>query len=111
MATRGTLAKQVLINKIIGALSEEYVGTADNKYYFAIPENGQKVQVCISMTCPKVELSADGTKKDPKNDKGIDFDKFLADAPPKPIVNTKARVEPQEEEMENKRKLLSALGF
>lgn len=110
MAAKGTLAKQVLINKIIGVLSEEYVGTADNKYYFNMMENGTKVQVAISLTCPKVMLGDDGVKT--KQEKGIDFTQFVADAPPKPIGSTKtAAVQPQDEELDNKKKLLSALGF
>jgi len=110
MAARGTLAKQVLINKIIAALPDEYVGTADNKYYFSIPENGTRVQVCISMTCPKTELDPkSGTKVNVAE--GVDFSAF-AEAPVKPIGPTKAaRVEPQDEERENVKKLLSALGF
>ena len=110
MAVKGTLAKQVLINKIIGALSEEYVGTADNKYYFNMMENGTKVQVAISLTCPKVMLGEDGVKT--KTEKGIDFNQFIADGPPKPIGSTKAEaVQTQDEELDNKKKLLSALGF
>lgn len=111
MAAKGTLAKKVLIDKVIAALSEEYVGTADNKYYFAIPENGSKVQVAISMTCPKTELSSDGKKVAAGKEEGINFDAFMN--PPTPIGNTTAReyVEPQEEEQDNKKKLLAALGF
>lgn len=110
MAAKGTLAKQVLINKIIGALSEEYVGTADNKYYFNMMENGSKVQVAVSLTCPKTMLGEDGVKT--KEEKGIDFTKFLGEAPPKPISSTKVTaVQPQDDELDNKKKLLSALGF
>ncbi len=110
MAAKGTLAKQLLINNIIAALPDEYVGTADNKYYFSLPENGGKVQVCISMTCPKVELDPNtGSKK--AKDEGVNFADF-AEAPIKPIGPTKTEaVQPQDEERENVKKLLSALGF
>lgn len=110
MAARGTLAKQVLINKIIAAMPDEYVGMADNKYYFSLPENGSKVQVCISMTCPKAELDpTSGLKK--TKDEGINFAEF-AETPVKPIGSTKkAAVQPQDDELDNKKKLLSALGF
>ena len=110
MAVRGTLAKQLLINKIIAALPDEYVGTADNKYYFSLPENGGKVQVCLSMTCPKTELDPKSGVK-VKADDGIDFSAF-AETPIKPIGSTKtAPIQPEEEERENVKKLLSALGF
>ena len=110
MAARGTLAKKVLMDRIIAALSEEYVGTADNKYYFAIPENGTKVQVAITMTCPKVELNADGTKAASTKDEGINFADFVK-PPEKPVIAPKVEVEPQQEELDNKKRLLSALGF
>lgn len=112
MAAKGTLAKKVLIDKIIAVLSEEYVGTADNKYYFAIPENGNKVQVAISMTCPKVELSPDGTKVAPGKEEGVNFAAFM-NPPEMPIGNTGKRemVKPEQEEEDNKKKLLAALGF
>lgn len=55
MAARGNVAKANLINKIIEALPNEYAGNEDNKkYYFNSYENGETVQVCITMTCPKV---------------------------------------------------------
>lgn len=110
MAVKGALAKQLLINKIMAALQDEYIGTDGSKYYFALPEGGTKVQVAISMTCPKAEFDpASGEKK--KKDEGIDFTAF-AEAPVKPIGSTKPpRIEPEQEELENKKKLLSALGF
>lgn len=53
----GTEAKQKIIQKIISALGEEYIGEQSNKYYFWSEEKGQKKQVAISMTCPKSEFA------------------------------------------------------
>lgn len=53
----GTEAKQKIIQKIISALGEEYIGEQSNKYYFWSEEKGQKKQVAISMTCPKNEFA------------------------------------------------------
>lgn len=53
----GTEAKQKIIQKIISALGEEYIGEQNNKYYFWSEEKGQKKQVAISMTCPKNEFA------------------------------------------------------
>ena len=57
---KGNIAKENLINKIIEVMGDAYLGTYDKKYYFIVPENGEKVQVAISMTCPKnpVEFAA-----------------------------------------------------
>ena len=49
----GTEAKEKIINKIIAALGEAYIGEYDKKYYFLSEENGAKKQVAISLTCPK----------------------------------------------------------
>ena len=56
---RGNDAKEKLINKIITALGSDYVGCFDKKYYFNSEENGEKVQIAISMTCPKVPVGAE----------------------------------------------------
>lgn len=106
---KGVLAKKVLINKIIGALSDEYVGTSDNKYYFAIPENGEKVQIAITLTCPKVGIDTSGNKINPKEEAGLDF----SYTPPEVVAQTKReeKVEADAAEQENVKKLLSALGF
>ena len=54
MAAKGTLAKDNLIKKIAAALpAGTYIGCFDKKYYFWSEENGEKVQIAISMTYPK----------------------------------------------------------
>lgn len=56
---KGNEAKEKLINKIIAALGNSYVGCFDRKYYFNSEENGEKIQIAISMTCPKTPVGAD----------------------------------------------------
>lgn len=58
MAAKGTVAKERLINQLIQVNSEKYVGCFDKKYYFWSEEDGERVQVCISMTCPKTPIEA-----------------------------------------------------
>lgn len=50
---KGVIAKQNLINKIIKTIGTDYIGEYDKKYYFWSEENGEKIQIAISMTCPK----------------------------------------------------------
>ena len=50
---KGTIAKQNLIDKIIAAIGKDYIGEYEKKYYFWSDENGEKIQIAISMTCPK----------------------------------------------------------
>ena len=51
---KGNEAKKNLINKLIAAVGPSvYLGEYDKKYYFWSEENGEQIQVAISMTCPK----------------------------------------------------------
>lgn len=57
---RGNIAKQQVVNKLQAAFGADYIGEYDKKYYVWAQENGEKVQIAISLTCPKVavEVSA-----------------------------------------------------
>lgn len=50
----GDKAKELIVNKIMSVLSDEYLGMKDKKYYFNSRENGEVKVVCLSLTCPKV---------------------------------------------------------
>lgn len=61
MAAKGTLAKENVINKIINALGDDYIGEFDKKYFCWADDGGTKVQVSISLTCPKVYRGVEET--------------------------------------------------
>ncbi len=71
MATRGTVAKEVVAQKIIKAFGDDYVATVDKKIYVTAMENGELVQVAISMTCPKTLVSP--TDKESKSSDYLDW--------------------------------------
>lgn len=50
---KGSIAKQKVAEKIAEVFGSDYVGMLDNKYYVWSMENGERIQVAISMTCPK----------------------------------------------------------
>lgn len=54
--SKGSIAKENLIKKLIDVAGDDYVGEASNKYYFWSNEDGEKIQVCVSLTCPKTPL-------------------------------------------------------
>lgn len=56
MAAKGTIAKTNVENKIKEAFGSDFVGIADKKLYIWADDGGQKVQIAISLTCPKVGL-------------------------------------------------------
>ena len=67
MAAKGTLAKENVENKIKEAFGKDYIGTIDRKIYVWAQDPGERVQIAISLTCPKnpVEVvSADGAGYD-----------------------------------------------
>lgn len=55
---KGNKAKEDLMNIFIDAAKNDYIGCVDKKYYFWSEENGEKVQVAISLTCPKTPIAA-----------------------------------------------------
>ena len=63
MAARGSVAKENLIERFKNALGEDYVGTEDGKkFFFWSDENGERIQVAITMTVPKTPLASTMTE-------------------------------------------------
>lgn len=102
---KGAAAKQNLINKILAAIpANEYVGEMGGKYYFWSMEDGQKMQVCLSMVCPKVPLENVPTMKDGGYDFSDGAEPTLATPVTKPAEIT-------DEERANINKLMKELGL
>lgn len=53
---KGAVAKQVVTNKIADTFGADYIGEVDKKLYVWADENGEKVQIAIALTCPKVQV-------------------------------------------------------
>lgn len=58
---KGSQAKEVVIKKIASAFGDNYVGEYDKKVYVMAPENGELVQIAISLTCPKTPITFNNT--------------------------------------------------
>ena len=56
MAVRGNVAKQNIINKIKEAFGADYVGEFDKKIYVFADDGGERVQIALSLTCPKNQV-------------------------------------------------------
>lgn len=50
---RGSLAKESVAAKIQEAFGESYLGEFDKKIYVWANDGGERVQIAISLTCPK----------------------------------------------------------
>lgn len=50
---KGAEAKQKIANKLAEVFGKNWIGEYDKKYYIWSEENGERIQVAVSMTCPK----------------------------------------------------------
>lgn len=59
---RGSIAKENLIKRFATAVGDDFICERDKKFYFWSTENGERIQVAVSMTVPKtpVECNAPG---------------------------------------------------
>ena len=53
MAAKGTYAKNTVSKKIQEAFGLDWIGEHDKKLYIWADDGGEKVQIAISLTCPK----------------------------------------------------------
>lgn len=54
---KGTIGKQNVINKIKQAFGADFIGEYDKKIYVWTQENGERIQIALSLTCPKVQVA------------------------------------------------------
>ena len=53
---RGNDAKEYVVNKMAEAFGDAWIGEYSKKYYVWAQENGERIQIAISLTCPKVPV-------------------------------------------------------
>lgn len=75
---KGSIAKENLLKRFATAVGEDYICEKDKKFYFWSTENGERVQVAISMTVPKTPVECNS----PGGDLNFDTE---APAPAKPV--------------------------
>ena len=98
---KGQIAKDNVINKIAAAFGKDYVGLVDKKVYVWSEEDGEKIQVCLSLTCPKTPVGIGGEEN------GINFTTANVNTTPD-VFNPTAI---SDKEMENVRNLIKELGL
>ena len=102
---RGATAKEKVENKIKEAFGSDYVGVFDKKVYVWADDGGERVQIAISMTCPKTTVGAVDLTAAAGG--GHDFsDPEVVVAP-----TTSQPAEITEEEQKNIEDLIAALGL
>lgn len=104
---RGAEAKANVVKKLQEAFGVDFVGEYDKKVYVWSKENGEKIQIAISMTCPKTPV---GAVNPASLDFGGDLDFENMGAP----VVAQANFEPaeiSEEEKQTVADLMAKLGL
>lgn len=71
MAVRGTASKEKLIQTIIDATGADFLGIVDKKLYIRAFENGEELQLAISITCPKNLIDFGESAKTAPNDANV----------------------------------------
>lgn len=103
---KGTIGKQNVVNKIANAFGADYIGEHDKKFYVWTTENGERIQIAISLTCPKTMINVEDAvgAVEPA---GGDFD-WSMDIP---VAPAPAPVEISQEEKDTVAELMAKLGL
>lgn len=103
MAVKGTQAKENVIRKIAEVFGDNYIGEVDKKYYVWADDGGEKVQIAITLTCPKTAVSS-GTAPTAKAEPAVlDFSDDSSTVKPEATISA--------EEKENIARLMKELGL
>ena len=105
MAARGTQAKAEITQKIIEIFGQDKVVQSSGKLYINTIENGEKLQICLTLTCPKTMVGAEAA---PTVSSGNAFDSFGA---PPVVAEPYKPAEISQEERDTVRELMSKLGL
>lgn len=62
---KGNIAKIAVENKIKEAFGADYIGVFDKKLYVYADDGGERVQIALTMTCPKVFVGIDTPTETP----------------------------------------------
>jgi len=98
MAARGSEAKEQVMKKILECFGQNEAFVFDKKIYINTKENGENLQICIALTCPKNMVGIQSTKPtDSAFSGGLDFESMgTATVAPEPFKP--AEISPEERE-------------
>ena len=103
---KGAIAKENVAKKIAAAFGADFVGEFDKKLYVWAEENGEKVQIAISMTCPKNPVGNIDFSAEPGD--SLNFEDMSAG----PVAGGSAtKAEVTDEEKKNIAELMARLGL
>ena len=101
---RGAQAKNKVEQIISSAFKDNFLGIYDKKLYVQAEENGEMVQIAISLTCPKTPVVI--------SDKPLNFDDNLNFEDGITIIpHPQAQTEITDEERQTVKELMERLGL
>lgn len=101
---KGAKAKENVIAKIKEVFGSDYIGESNSKYYIWANDGGEKVQIAISLTCPKIQLET--VDVNAAFGDGMDFEAPQVVAPTKFVP-----AEITQEEKDNLEEMMKHLGL
>lgn len=102
---KGAIAKEDVAKRIQAAFGADWVGEYDKKLYVWGYENGQRIQICLSLTCPKVALEINEQNFDTEDTSDWDFEEPSV----KPQIYKPAEI--TAEEQKNIQEMMARLGL
>ena len=99
---KGAIAKEVITKKLKEAFGADFIGEVDKKIYIQAPENGEMVQIAISMTCPKTPIEVSN---------GPAVRNGMMDFEAEPTLIAPKNTEVSEEERETIQDMMRRLGL
>ena len=99
MAAKGTEAKERVTKKILECFGQNDAFVFDKKIYINTTENGEKVQVALTLTCPKTMVGEISKPTDSAFDLGV------ATAAPEPFKPAEITTEERETVIDLMKKL------
>ena len=102
MAAKGTEAKAHVVDKIKQIFGSDYIGEYEKKHYVWSTENGERVQISITLTSPKNPVGEVNLSNE------INFD---SDENPTIAPTGFSPAEYTDEERETIERLMDQLGF
>jgi len=106
---KGNEAKNYVIQKIIETFGPESSFVSDKKVYINTTENGEPIQICLSLTCPKNIVGQAAAEAVATAKAGVDFGAFGTTPAAAPTPYTPAEITPQERQ--TVQDLMKALGL
>lgn len=98
MAARGNIAKELITEKILECFGRNEAFVLDKKIYINTKENGENIQVALTLTCPKNPVGqSSSVPADSAFSGGLDFESMgTATVAPEPFKP--AEISPEERE-------------